>query len=58
MKKIRIRLTTYCNYGEENNYDLLVTEEQINILNWLMTEDIFDGEYERVDEIQVTDLTT
>lgn len=53
MKKVRIKFDDLCN---GRIYYLLVTEEQIKLLDWFV-ENVGDLEYTRLDELDITDLT-
>lgn len=57
MNKNRIKVTIFKEHGEEDVYNLIVTEEQIRVLDWLCHSADVDLIYERIDEIYITDLT-
>lgn len=57
MNKIQVKVTIFGEYGEQNVHNLVVTEEQIKVFDWLCHTGDIDLDYERLDEIELTDLT-
>lgn len=56
MKKIKIRLSLL-GYCEKVPYYLYCTEDQIRFLDWLIEKELFEGEYEKIEETEIMDLT-
>lgn len=57
MEKIRIRLNNHALYCDKDVVEMVLTTEQIKLLDYLLANEYFEGDYEILTVNDIIDLT-